>query len=114
MKISILQKIEPDDKIVKIRNYGWYVASTRVDYELNDGSNKIAVQQKTKLARLSDYTFYIPNSVSLTAGIGIVFSVDIIAGPRLLSIKIPSEPFCTYIYGYTFFAWAVRVDCNTF
>lgn len=46
------KKKEPDDKIVKVRNRGWYVANIRVDYEL-DGNNgtKQAVQQKGKIAR---------------------------------------------------------------
>lgn len=81
---------------------------------MDDDGKKLAVQQKGKIARNQDYAFYIPTSVDLTKDIGIVFTVDIIAGPRLLSIKIPNEPFCVTIHGTTLLAWAIMVDCEKF
>lgn len=108
-------KIEPGDRVVKIRNYGLYLLNARVDYEVVENGKKVAIQQKTKpLAIFQDYAFYIPESVNLNDGIGIVFTAEAVGGLRIMSIRLPYEPFCVYAYGYTLIPYAGVLACDKF
>lgn len=105
----------PGDRIVKILNRGWYVASLQAYYELQDNPySRVGVQQRGSIAKNQDFAFYIPGTVDVNTGAGIVISADAVLGVRIFSIRILSSPTCIHIWGTTLIPFWTYVDCRLF
>ena len=100
------------DKIVNILNKGWYVASLRITYEVQNGANVVEkVVQTGSIASGQAYGFRIPFSVNYDTEVGCTLEVNAVAGVNVLRVKIRTNPECFHVWGSTLSPSWSNVNC---
>lgn len=90
------------DKFVRVKNKGWYIANLKLTYQVQrQGSQgtKETVVQSGSITAGQDYGFKVPYGVVYDSPFGCTLTVEAVAGVRVMSVRISSDPQCFDVWG---------------
>lgn len=93
--------------MIKILNKGWYVAKLTLFYK-RALSNGDFYKQTGSITMGQDYAFYMPYDAQLSSTIVVAHAI---AGVRIMSVKVESNPACFHVWGTTLFPVWSKMPC---
>ena len=78
---------------------GWYIADSKVIYQVFNGDNVKDEQQKVDIQTYQEHTFIIPFNANYFKGRGARLLINAVGGSLVLDYTLDNDPLCFHIWG---------------